>query len=280
MSGDIVDVCIDGRRTIIGRHWNPAGDRLTWFGESRQGGVHRHRSGTHARAVITPDSDPRPYSATRYFGSGARCGGGRWRRGAGWWRGSGDGCMLSGKCWVSRHRPPRRSKVRPPAPAVRVRNSALYSCTPGCVVATAIMPGPRPAQCRRAKVRRVPGAPSTHQAVVVAAGRLDPVADAARAGEVERRAAHRDDGAGGQRVGILLQHPRAVELQLVILDAAAAGAGQVPVGVVGQVDDGGRVGGSAQVDQSARRRRSAGRRPRRSGCRGSPPRRPGLRSAT
>ena len=30
-SGDIVDVCIDGRRTIIGRHWNPAGDRLTWF---------------------------------------------------------------------------------------------------------------------------------------------------------------------------------------------------------------------------------------------------------
>ena len=31
MSGDIVDVCIDGRRTIIGRHWNPAGDRLTWF---------------------------------------------------------------------------------------------------------------------------------------------------------------------------------------------------------------------------------------------------------
>ena len=31
MSSDIVDVCIDGRRTIIGRHWNPAGDRLTWF---------------------------------------------------------------------------------------------------------------------------------------------------------------------------------------------------------------------------------------------------------
>ena len=33
MSHDIVDVCIAGRRTVIGRHWNPAGDRLLLFAE-------------------------------------------------------------------------------------------------------------------------------------------------------------------------------------------------------------------------------------------------------
>ena len=31
MSRDIVDVCIDGRRTIIGRHWHPDADGLLWF---------------------------------------------------------------------------------------------------------------------------------------------------------------------------------------------------------------------------------------------------------
>ena len=33
MSHDIVDVCIAGRRTVIGRHWNPAGSRLLFFAE-------------------------------------------------------------------------------------------------------------------------------------------------------------------------------------------------------------------------------------------------------
>ena len=33
MSHDLVDVCIAGRRTVIGRHWNPAGDRLLLFAE-------------------------------------------------------------------------------------------------------------------------------------------------------------------------------------------------------------------------------------------------------
>ena len=33
MSHDIIDVCLAGRRTVIGRHWNPAGDRLLFFAQ-------------------------------------------------------------------------------------------------------------------------------------------------------------------------------------------------------------------------------------------------------
>src|SRR5215212_2361860 len=97
-----------------------------------------------------------------------------------------------------------------------------------------------------------PGAaPVEHPVVVVAAADLelleavvaDALADPGRAGEVHRRAGHRVDRPGGDQGGVDRGVVAGPQEQLVVVDVARALTGQVPVGVVGQVDDRGGVGG-------------------------------------
>src|SRR5215213_5561525 len=97
-----------------------------------------------------------------------------------------------------------------------------------------------------------PGAaPVEHPVVVVAAADLelleavvtDALADPGRTGEVHRRAGHRVDGPGGDQGGVDRGVAAGPQAQLVVVDVARALTGQVPVGVVGQVDDRGGVGG-------------------------------------
>src|SRR4029450_10607059 len=59
-----------------------------------------------------------------------------------------------------------------------------------------------------------------------------------RVPEVHRRAAHRVDRPGGDQGRVHGCVVAGVEGQLVAVDVARALAGEVPVGVVGQVDDG------------------------------------------
>src|SRR5215216_6384576 len=86
--------------------------------------------------------------------------------------------------------------------------------------------------------------PVQHPVVVVAAPDdelLEPVADArpdgGRAPEVHRRAADPGDLAGRDQGRVNRRVVAGLEGQLVAVDVARALAGQVPVGVVGQVDD-------------------------------------------
>src|SRR5215218_10830360 len=97
-----------------------------------------------------------------------------------------------------------------------------------------------------------PGAaPVEHPVVVVAAADLelleavvtDPLTDPGRTGEVHRRAGHRVDGPRGDQGGVDRGVAAGPQAQLVVVDVARALTGQVPVGVVGQVDDRGGVGG-------------------------------------
>src|SRR5215211_4066779 len=97
-----------------------------------------------------------------------------------------------------------------------------------------------------------PGAaPVQHPVVVVAAAELqlleavvtDPLTDPGRAGEVHRRPGDRVDGPGGDEGRVDGREVAGPQEQLVVVDVARALTGQVPVGVVGQVDDRGGVGG-------------------------------------
>src|SRR5215211_4770989 len=97
-----------------------------------------------------------------------------------------------------------------------------------------------------------PGAaPVEHPVVVVAAADLelleavvtDALADPGRTGEVHRRAGHRVDGPRGDQGGVDRGVAAGPQEQLVVVDVARALTGQVPVGVVGQVDDRRGVGG-------------------------------------
>ena len=95
-----------------------------------------------------------------------------------------------------------------------------------------------------------------HEVVVVAAaeddllraGVADPLADRVRRREVERRAGHRRDLAGRDRGRVDRRVVGGHQLQLVVVGAAGALAGEVEVGVVGQVDDRRRVGRRVVVD--------------------------------
>src|SRR6266511_3423069 len=94
-----------------------------------------------------------------------------------------------------------------------------------------------------------PGAVAVeHPVVVVAAAdeelrvaAADARADPGGVGEVQRRAGHRGDHAGGDQGRVDRGVVAGPQQQLVVVDVAGALTGQVPVGVVGEVDDGRRV---------------------------------------
>ena len=90
------------------------------------------------------------------------------------------------------------------------------------------------------------------EVVVVAAGDLgDVVADVVSGGEVEGGVGDGADLAGGDESFVDGGVGVGVEGEEVVEDGAVAGAGEVEVGVVGKVDGGGLVGGSAVVDAEA-----------------------------
>ncbi len=77
-------------------------------------------------------------------------------------------------------------------------------------------------------------------------------------GEVEGRAGDRRELAGGDELGVDGGVAAGVEHEGVAEDVA--GAGEIEVGVVGEVDDGGLVGGGGVVDaQLVARRGCSGR---------------------
>src|SRR6266508_2533857 len=110
-----------------------------------------------------------------------------------------------------------------------------------------------PAASRVGQPRRQlqPGAaPVQHPVVVVAAADdelrvavADARTDRGRPGEVQRRAGHRGDLAGGDQGRVDRGVVAGPQQQLVVVDVAGALTGEVPVGVVGEGDDGRRVGG-------------------------------------
>ena len=81
-------------------------------------------------------------------------------------------------------------------------------------------------------------------------------ADRLGAGEVHRRALDRLELAQRDQRVVDRQVAVGVERQLVVEHVARAGAGQVPVGVVGQVDDRRLVGRGRVLDLAVRCRRS------------------------
>ena len=81
-------------------------------------------------------------------------------------------------------------------------------------------------------------AAAEHQLLVVLA---DPLPDRVRPGEVERRAGHRRDLPGRDQRLVDRRVAARVQLQRVVVDRPHALARQVPVGVVGEVDDRGLV---------------------------------------
>src|SRR4030095_4715075 len=96
-----------------------------------------------------------------------------------------------------------------------------------------------------AGARRQPAAVAVEHPVVVVAAPddqlLEAVADArpdgGRVPEIHRRAGHGVDGPGGDQGRVHGRVVAGLEGQLVAVDVAGALTGEVPVGVVGQVDD-------------------------------------------
>ena len=77
---------------------------------------------------------------------------------------------------------------------------------------------------------------------------IDARADGGGLGEIERRAGDGLQFAGGDQVGVHGGEAVGIDHDFVAQDVAFALAGEVEVGVVGQVDDGRLVGGGGVVD--------------------------------